>query len=195
MLYVFLVIVSFIGLRYLVITRKINPDNYFKHRIGPIAFTHVVVRQSSSGIRISAVLDDEYKTIPSGKMSYSINNGYALYDDEYSYEVDGSDNFILYDQKSQKSFLLGKVVSKTFSEYTQSDHYKIELPKDYKGVHTFARGVFPYYVPIQFTMMSSGGMKYSTEMKTLLISPKGDTLKLYQNTGHIDHGEKTGIYP
>ena len=192
--YVFLSIVLLIGLWYLVVTRKINPDNFFKRRTGPISITHININQYNGGMRITADLDNEYKTIPSGKMRYSINNGYALYNDEYSFEVDENNNFRLIDIKHHKAMALGKIVDKAYQDYSQSYLYKIKLMQGYQGFHVHARGIFPYYVPIQFTMMTSGGMKYSHEELTRVISPKGDTLKLYQNYGHMDSGEKTGIY-
>ena len=127
-------------------------------------------------------------------MRYSINNGYALYNDEYSFEVDENNNFRLIQLQNHKSMVLGTVVDKISKEYSHSTLYKIKLSGAYQGFHEYARGIFPYYVPVQFTMMTSGGMKYSTEERTVIISPKGDTLKLYQNYGHMDSGEKTGIY-
>ena len=194
MLYIFLVAVLLIGLWYLVVTRKINPDNYFKSRTGPISITHININQYNGGMRITADLHNDYKIIPSGQMRYSINNGYALYNDEYSFEVDENNYFRLIDLQRHNSMVLGNVVDKTYQDYSQSYLYKIKLMQGYQGFHVHARGIFPYYVPIQFTMMTSGGMKYSHEELTWVISPKGDTLKLYQNYGHMDSGEKTGIY-
>ena len=90
--------------------------------------------------------------------------------------------------------VLGEVVEKKFIEHTNTYLYKIKLPDEYQGIHEYARGMFPYYVPVQFTMMSSGGMRYSHEERSIVISPKGDTLKLYHNYGYMDSGEKSGIY-
>nr|WP_292962793.1 MULTISPECIES: hypothetical protein [unclassified Allomuricauda] len=194
MWYIFSVIVLLVGLWYLVITRKINPDNYFKHRADPATFTYLNINPYKGGMRVSANLDNDYHMLPSGKMSYSINNGYRLKEAEYSFEVNENNTFKLIQLQDNTSMVLGEVVEKKFIEHTNTYLYKIKLPDEYQGIHEYARGMFPYYVPVQFTMMSSGGMRYSHEERSIVISPKGDTLKLYHNYGYMDSGEKSGIY-
>lgn len=194
MLYIISVVVLLVGLWYLVVTRKINPDNYFKRQMDPVPFTHIHVNVFKGGIRVSANLENDFRSVPSGKTSYGINNGYRLNDHEFSFKVDENNMFKLTQFQGHKSMELGKIVEKKFMEQTQTYLYKIKLRQGYHGIHEYAIGIFPYYMPVQFTMMSSGGMRYSHEERTLVISPKGDTLKLYKNYGYMDSGEKSGIY-
>ncbi|MBO0340963.1 MAG: hypothetical protein ACTHOM_08285 [Allomuricauda sp.] len=127
-------------------------------------------------------------------MKYPINREYPLYANEYSFEIDQNNNFRLTQLKDNKSMLLGTIVEKTYLDYPQCHLYKIKLPKAYKASHEYSRGIFPYYVPVGFSIMSSGGLKYSSETRITLISAEGDTLKLYTSSGHIMSNEKTGIY-
>nr|WP_297783860.1 hypothetical protein [uncultured Allomuricauda sp.] len=188
------ILFCFAVLWYLVLKRYINPDNYFKNRLESVSFTHLNINCYKGGMRLSAELENNFRSVPSGKIQYSINNGYELYIDEHGFEIDSNNTFRLLQLKDGSSMVLGTVVDKTFLDYSQSYLYKIKLPENYIGSHEYARGMFPYYVPIKFTMMSSGGNKYSHEERTMVISPQGDTLRLYQNYGHMDSGEKTGIY-
>jgi hypothetical protein len=188
------VILGLVILGYLIIKRHINPDPYFSRQMEPIEFSHIFFRESASGLYVSAELEDDFASRANGKIQYSINNGYALYNDEYRFEIDSNNIFKLFQLKDGSSMVLGTVVDKTFMDYSQSYLYKIKLPEKYLGTHEYARGIFPYYVPVKFSMMSSGGNKYSHEERTLVISPQGDTLRLYQNYGHMNSGEKTGIY-
>jgi hypothetical protein len=68
------------------------------------------------------------------------------------------------------------------------------MPKTYKASYIYKEGIMPFYVPVQFTMMTSGGMKYSSEYVAEIISQKGDTLRMYHNYGHIPESRPTGIY-
>ncbi|MDF0705681.1 hypothetical protein [Flagellimonas okinawensis] len=194
MLYLILAIALFIGFWHLIITRKINPDHIFVKRMDPIAFTHISISNFSGRIRISPKIGDNFRYRASGKISYSINNGYRLPYGEFSFEIDDQENIILNDLVRQQSMLIGKIDEKTYNEHFGTDLYRVRLPEEYKGQHEYTRGLFPYYVPIQFTMMTSGGNKYSHQERTIITSPKGDTLLLYQNYGHMDSGEKSGIF-
>ncbi len=187
-------IFGFFILRYLVLRRHINPDAHLIRRMEPIEIAHIFIRESASGLHVSPELKNDFQSRSNGKIQYSINNGYALYHDEYNFEIDSENTFKLLQLKDGSSMVLGTVVDKTFIEYSQSYRYKVKLPDDYFCTHEYARGLVPYYVPIKFTMMSSGGNKYSHEERTLIIAPQGDTLKLYQNYGYMDSGERTGIY-
>ncbi|WP_293295228.1 hypothetical protein [Allomuricauda sp.] len=193
LVYLGLLFIGVVGLWYMVLTRKINPDAYFLQYIGPIDVTHVYVGHSSGGLRISPELENNFRPTSNRKIQYSINNGYSLYNDEYNFELDSKDTFKLIQLRDGKSLALGTVIEKTFLEYSNSYLYKIRIPDSYTATHEYARGIFPYYVPVQFTMMTSGGMKYSSETITKVLSPLGDSLILYTSSGHITPREKTGI--
>ncbi|MBR9854943.1 MAG: hypothetical protein GYB37_10260 [Algicola sp.] len=180
-------------LRYMVLRRYINPDSYFLDRVEPIAFNQVYVHEYDGSFTISAEIGGNYRTSSDGTVEYSINDGHTLYDDEYMFQVDDNNAFILGHRTSQKTFLLGKVVEKEYLEYNRTKLYTLIIPEGYKGNFKYSRGVFPYYEPVRLTMMTSGGMKYSSETITSIISPLGDTLTLYTSSGHINSEGKTGI--
>lgn len=177
----------------MVLSRKINPDKYFIRKLDPIPFSHIYVNDYVGSLQITPDIGDEYRTTATGNRYY-ISNIYSLYDDDYSFLVDKANNFILTQLSNNQSFVLGKVVDKSFQQYNGTDLYSIALPKDYSGVHQYTAGRLPFYEKVNFTMMSSGGIKYSSETLTIVASPKGDTLRLYQNYGYIPKGNPTGIY-
>ncbi|WP_431160155.1 hypothetical protein [Flagellimonas beolgyonensis] len=179
---------------YLILYRKINPDNYFVKKLDTIPFTHVYVNDYAGSLKITPGIGERYYYKSAGKVRISMDFEYSLFDDEYAFKIDGDNNFVLIQLSNNQSFVLGRVVKKSIQEFHSTDYYEIELPKKHKAIYQFTEGIFPFYVPVQFTMMTSGGMKYSSEYLTEIISSKGDTLRLYYNYGHIPEGKPTGIY-
>lgn len=179
---------------YLVVYRKINPDKYFVRKPDAIPFTHIYVNDYAGSLKITPGIGERYYYKSAGKVRISMDFEYSLFDDEYAFKIDGDNNFVLIQLSNKQSFVLGRVVKKSIQEFHSTDYYEIELPNKYEAHYQFTEGIFPFYVPVQFTMMTSGGMKYSSEYLTEIISPKGDTLRLYYNYGHIPEGKPTGIY-
>lgn len=179
---------------YLVLKRHINPDNLFIRRFEPISFNRLYVHDYKGSFMVIAEIGGNYRTAIDGKVQYSINDGYTFYDDEYTFKVDNNDNFVLQHTKSQKSFILGNVVAKEHIAYDDTLLYTIKILEGYSANFTHAKGIFPYYEPVRLTMMSSGGIKYSSENCTLVISPNGDRLQLCNGYGHIHSDKKSGIF-
>ncbi len=193
-MWIFLGILMVLGVSwYLVLSRTINPDAYFIKKIDPIPYTRIYVNDYVGSLQIAPNLGDEYKTMSTGNRYY-ISNIYSLYDDDYSFTIDEDNHFVLKQLSNNKIFVLGKILEKTYLEYNGTDLYTIQLPKDYAAFHHYKRGLLPFYEKVNFTMMSSGGIKYSSEVTTIVISSSGDELRLYQNNGYIPKGKPTGIY-
>lgn len=194
MLIVLGILLTIGSLWYLVLKRHINPDNLFIRRFEPISFNRLYVHDYKGSFMVIAEIGGNYRTSKDGKGQYSINDGYTLYDDEYTFRVDNDDNFVLEHITSQKAFILGKVEAKEHIEYDGTLLYTIEILEGYTANFTHAEGIFPYYEPVRLTMMSSGGMKYSSENCTLVLAPNGDRLQLCNSYGHIHSDKKSGIF-
>ncbi|MCB0371664.1 MAG: hypothetical protein KDD31_01500 [Muricauda sp.] len=178
----------------MVMSRKINPDLYFVRKLEPISFTHIYVNDYAGSLQITPGIGEQYSYRQSGKLRTSIGYTYSLYDDEFIFDVDGDGMFVLTQLSNGQSFALGKVVERKIQEYHGTEYYDIQMPKTYKASYYYKEGILPFYVPVQFTMMTSGGMKYSSEYVAEIISQKGDTLRMYHNYGHIPESRPTGIY-
>lgn len=119
-----------------------------------------------------------------------IYHSFNLTDDEFDFKV-VQNEVVLADRETGKSFTLGAVVEHSVNEYGVA-FYKIKIKQGDQAVYRTARGFFPYYQAGTFTMMSSGGLKYSHEIKTVITS-KGEQLILYFSNGYISTGEKSRI--
>lgn len=194
-MWITLLIIIVLGILWsMVLSRKINPDTYFVRKLGPISFTHIYVNDYAGSLQITPGIGERYILKNSGKLRTSIGYTYSLYDDEYTFDVDKDGTFVLTQLSNGQSFALGKVVERKIQEYHGTEYYDIQIPKTYKASYNYKEGILPFYVSVQFTMMTSGGMKYSSEYVAEIISQKGDTLRMYHNYGYIPESRPTGIY-
>ncbi|MCK0159581.1 hypothetical protein [Allomuricauda sp. F6463D] len=58
-------------------------------------FINLDVESNKGSVQITANLDNNYRSTSMGIIRYSINYGYTLYNDEYSFEVDENSTFKL----------------------------------------------------------------------------------------------------
>ncbi|NAY90972.1 hypothetical protein GTQ34_03485 [Muricauda sp. JGD-17] len=194
MLYVALALLLLGVLWYLTLARNINPDRFFVQKLGAIAFTELYVKDFKGGINIIPGVGERYMYASNGKIRYSASNYFPFYDIHYKFDIDENQNFTITKLATKQNFVLGKVIDKRYDDYDGSHLYTIRVPKEYEASFTYTLGRMPYYVNVQMTMMSSGGMKYSSQTKAVIKSQEGKYLMLSHSTGHLPPIEKTGIY-
>lgn len=182
-------------LSYLVLSRTINPDNYFLLKTERIYYDELYIIVFKSGIEFVPKIKEGRYTLGLGRSRYINIPHNALYPYNYSFAVDESDKFIVCDKVLGKKFVVGMVIEKQNIHDRNMVSYTVKIPETYKAFHQEAEGVFPYY-KLNLTLLSprGGGFGYSWEKNTVLVSLSGDSLIFYRNHGAIQKKEKHGIY-
>ncbi len=183
-------------LSYLVLSRKINPDNYFLLRTKQIPFREMTITISRYAMEFDPQFQRGNYKLGLGRSIHIDQRYCTLYRVDYGFKIDGSNQFILIDVNTGRSFVVGKVLGEERSAEYATILYRIGIPEDYLVYHQEKEGLFPYY---QFrwsmTSPSGGGFGYSWEANTLLRSSQGDSLQFYRSNGAIEKGDKSGIFP
>ncbi|MBO6533025.1 MAG: hypothetical protein JJ967_08085 [Muricauda sp.] len=178
------VVFGLIVLGYLVLKRHINPDRYFVKRTPSLSFDHIEVQNFIGGINLKPILEET---------TFNVGTIYDLDDQSFGFEVDSNGYFILTEIPTGATFVLGKVENSIFDDNINAELYTIAIPRSYITKHEGMRGRIPFYESSQFTMMSSGGLKYSWAYKTTIQNPKDESLLLYAASKYMHDGTTTGI--